>query len=55
MDFSATNKTFVTKGEIDSNVLNKPTKEHKLNHRINTTSLNLNNLVIQFEHSSRCI
>ena len=49
---SATNGTFVTKGEIESNFLTTPTEEPKLNHWVNTT---LNQLVIQFEPSSRCI
>ena len=49
---SATNGTFVTKGEIESNFLTTPTEEPKLNHWVNTT---LNQLVIQFEPSNRCI
>ena len=47
MDLSATNGTFVTKGEIKSNFLIIPTEEPKLNHWINNT---LNQLVIKFEH-----
>ena len=49
---SATNGTFVTKGEIESNFLTTPTDEPKLNHWVNTT---LNQLVIQFEPSNKCI
>ena len=43
---SASNGTFVTKGEIESNFLTTPTEEPKLNHWVNTT---LNQLVIQFK------
>ena len=52
IDLSATNETFVTKGKIENNFLNITNKEPKLNHWFNTT---LKQLVIQFEHSSRCI
>ena len=52
IELSATNGTFVTKGEIESNFLTTPTEEPKLNHWVNTT---LNQLVIQFELSNRCI
>ena len=52
MGLSATNGTFVKKGEIESNFLTTPTEEPKLNHWVNTT---LNQLVIQFEPSNMCI
>ena len=49
---SATNGTFVTKGAFESNCSSTPTEEPKLNHLVNTI---LNQLVIQFVPSSRCI
>ena len=52
INLSATNGTFVTKGEIESNFLTTLTDEPKLNHWVNTI---FNQLVIQFEPSSRCI
>ena len=52
IDLSATNGIFVTKREFESNLLTTATEEPKLNHWVNTT---LNQLVIQFEPSSRCI
>ena len=36
IDFSATNGTFVTNYEFESNFLTTPTKEPKLNHLVNT-------------------
>ena len=48
INLSATNGTFVKKGEIESNFLTTPTEEPKLNQWVNTT---LNQLVIQFEPS----
>ena len=50
-NLSATNGTFVTKGEIESNFLTTPTEEPKFNNWVNTT---LNQLVLQFKPSSRC-
>ena len=52
IDLSATNGTFFTKGEIESNFGTKPTEEPTLNHWVNTT---LNQLMIQFEPFRRCI
>ena len=52
INLSATNGTFVTKGEIESNFLTTLTDEPKLNHWVKTI---LNQLVIQFEPSKRCI
>ena len=52
INLSATNGTFVTKGEIESNFLTTLTDEPKLNHWVNTI---FNKLVIQVEPSSRCI
>ena len=46
IDLSATNWTFVTKYEFESNFLTTPTEKSKLNHWVNTQ---LNQLVIQFE------
>ena len=50
--YSATNRTFVTTGELESNFLTALTKKPKLNHWVNTT---LNRLVVQFKPSRRCI
>ena len=52
INLSATNGTFVTKGEIESKFLPTLTDKPKLNHWVNTI---LNQLVIQFRLSSRCI
>ena len=52
INLSATNGTFVTKGEIESNFLTTLTDEPKLNHKVKTI---LNQIVIQFEPSKRCI
>ena len=52
INISATIETFVTKGEIESNFLSTLTNKAKLNHWVNTI---FNQLVIQFEPSSRCI
>ena len=52
IDLSTTNGTFVTKGEFESYFQNAPTKEPKLYNWVNTT---LNQKVIKFEPSSRCI
>ena len=49
---SATNGTFVTKGEIESNFLTTLSDEPKLNHWVKTI---LNQIVIQFEPSRWCI
>ena len=48
INFSATNGTLATKGEIESNFLTALTEEPKLNHWVNTI---LNQIVIQFEPS----
>ena len=45
----ATNGTFFTKGEVESNFLTTLTNKPKLNNWVNTI---LNQLVIQFEPSS---
>ena len=47
MELSATNKTFITKGEFESNFWNTLTKEPKLNYWVNTI---LKRLVIQLDH-----
>ena len=52
INLSATNGTFVTKSEIKSNFLTTLTDKPELNHWVNTI---LNQLVIQFEPSGRCI
>ena len=52
INLSATNGTFVTKGEIESNFLTTLSDEPKLNHRVKTI---LNQIVIQFEPSRSCI
>ena len=52
INLSATNGTFVTNGEIESNLLTTRTDKHKSNHLVNTI---LNQKVIQFEPSSMCI
>ena len=52
IDLSATNMTFVTEGEFKSYFLNTHTKELKIYHLVNTIK---NQLVIQIEHSRRCI
>ena len=52
INLSATNGTFVTKGEIESNFLTTLTDEPKLNHWVKTI---VNQIVIQFESSRRCI
>ena len=52
INLSATNGNFVTKGEIESNFLTTLTDEPKLNHWVKTM---LNQIVIQFEISRRCI
>ena len=52
INLSATNRTFVTKGEIESNFLTTLTDEPKLNHWVKTI---LNQIVIQFKPSGRCI
>ena len=52
IDLSATNGTFIPKGEIERNFCTAPTKEPTLNHWVNTT---LNQLVIQFEPFRSCI
>ena len=52
MNLSATNGTFVTKGEIESNFLTTLTDEPKLNPWVKTI---MNQIVIQFEPSWRCI
>ena len=51
-DLSATNGTFVTKGEIVSKFLTTLSDEPKLNHWVCTI---FNQLVIQFEPLSGCI
>ena len=52
ISLSATNGTFIKKGEIGSNFLTTLTDKPKFNYWVNT---NLNQLVIQFEPLSRCI
>ena len=52
INLSPTNGTYVTKGEIESNFLTTLTDESKLNHWVKTI---LNQIVIQFKPSSRCI
>ena len=52
ISLSATNGTFVTKGEIESNFLTTLTDEPKFNQWVKTI---LNQIVIQFEPSKRCI
>ena len=52
IDLSATNGTFVTNGEIENKCLTTPTEDLKLNNWDNTT---MNQLVIQFKPSRRCI
>ena len=52
INLSATNGTFVTKGEILSNFLTTLTDKPKLNHWVNTI---LNQLATQFEPLSKCI
>ena len=52
INLSATNGTFITKGEIESKFLTTLTDEPKLNHWVKTIS---NQIVIQFEPSRRCI
>ena len=52
INLSATNVTFVTKGEIESNFLTTLSDKPKLNNWVNTI---LNLLVIQFEPSRRSI
>ena len=52
INLSATNGTFVTKCEIESNFLTILTDKPKLNHWVNII---FNQLVIQFEPSGRCI
>ena len=49
INFVATDRTFVTKGEVESNFLTTLTNKPKLNNWVNTI---LNQLVIQFEPSS---
>ena len=51
-DLSATHGTFVTNGEIEIKFYTTHTEEPKLNHWVNTA---LNQLVMQFEPSNRCI
>ena len=51
IDLNATNWTFVTKYEFESNFLTTPMEEPKLNHWVNTQ---VNQLVIQFEPFKRC-
>ena len=46
MNLSTTNGTFVTKGEIERNVLTTLPDKPKLNHWVNTM---LNHIVIQFD------
>ena len=52
IDLSATNWTFVTKGEIENKCLTTHTEDPKLNNWDNTT---MNQLGIQYEPSRRCI
>ena len=52
VNLSVTNDTFVTKGEIERNFVTTLTDEPKLNHWVSTI---LNQIVIQFEPSNRCI
>ena len=52
INLSATNGTFITKGEIESKFLTTLTDGPKLNHWVKTIS---NQIVIQFEPSRRCI
>ena len=52
INLSATNWTFVTKREIESNFLTTHTDEPKLNHWVKTI---LNQIVIKFEPPRRCI
>ena len=52
INLSATNGTFVTKGEIESNFLTTLNDEPKLNHWVKTI---LKQIVIQFEPSRRSI
>ena len=52
INLSATNGTFVTKGEIESNFLTTLNDKPKLNHWVKTI---LKQIVIQFEPSRRCI
>ena len=52
INLSATNWTFLTKGEIESNFLTILTDEPKLNHWVKTI---MNQLGIQFETPWRCI
>ena len=51
IDLSATNWTFVTKYEFESNFITTPTEEPKLNHWVYTQ---WNQLVVQFKPSNRC-
>ena len=52
INFSATNGTFVTKGEIESNFFTTLNNKPKLNHWVKAI---LKQIVIQFEPSRRCI
>ena len=52
INLSATNGTFITKGEIERYILTTLTDMFKLNHWVKTM---MNQIVIQFEPSRRCI
>ena len=52
INLSATNGTFATQDEIESNYWTAPTEEPKLSYWVNTT---FTQLVIQFEPPNRCI
>ena len=52
INLGATNGTFVTKGEIESNFFTRLTDKPKLNHWVKSI---LNQIVIQFEPSPGCI
>ena len=52
ISLSATNGTFVTKDEIEINFLTTLADKPKFKHRVKTI---LNQIVIQFERSKRCI